>query len=101
MWHELVLHGVGGRTIEEAKERMTYPEFLSWCAFIAKRGSLNTGSRIEHGFALLATVISRTNGGKAQMKDFLPVREEPEPPSIEGTFRMLKAKFMEAKRGRP
>ncbi|KAF0804933.1 phage protein [Alcanivorax xiamenensis] len=53
MWHELVLHGVGGRTIAEAKERLTYEEARSWFAYIQKRGSLHFGRRLEQIIAMI------------------------------------------------
>lgn len=31
--------GIGGRTIAEAKSRLSYREFLSWCKFRDKRGA--------------------------------------------------------------
>lgn len=79
MWHELVLHGVGGRTIAEAKERMSYAEALDWMAYIQKRGSLNVGMRIEAAVAVLATQVNRALGGKAEMTDFMPYWDQPEP----------------------
>lgn len=87
-----MLNGIGGRTIDEAKESMSHAEFFAWCSYIQKRGSLNFGSRLEHGIALLATVVNRSAGGKARMSDFLPKREEEDMTSIEGVFRMLKIK---------
>ncbi|WP_456362276.1 phage tail assembly protein T [Pseudomonas syringae] len=56
MWHQLVLSGVGGRTIAEAKERLSLAEFRSWVKFIGRRGSLHTGMRVEEGFAMLAAL---------------------------------------------
>lgn len=92
MWHELVLHGIGGRTIAEAKERMTHTEALSWQAYIQKRGSLNIGRRLESAAGLLAMVINRSVGGKAKMEDFMPYEF---PADREGTiddvFSMLKS----------
>lgn len=72
VWHELVLHGVGGSTIDEAKQRMTFSEFTSWCEFRRLRGTLFVGNRLETGFALMATMISKATGGKAEMRDFMP-----------------------------
>ena len=66
------MNGIGGQTVAEAKERMAYSEALMWSAFIRKRGSLNTGLRLENGFALLAVMINRAVGGKATMEDFMP-----------------------------
>jgi hypothetical protein len=78
VWHELVLHGIGGRTIREAKERMTYAEALDWMEYIRKRGSLNVGQRVEAAVAVLATQVNRALGGKAEMMDFLPHWDAPE-----------------------
>ena len=66
------MNGIGGQTVAEAKDRMTYSEALMWSDFIKKRGSLNVGMRLENGFALLAMMISRALGGKANMEDFMP-----------------------------
>ena len=72
MWHELVLHGVGGATIEQAKQQMTYAEFQDWVKFRNMRGSLFTGNRLESGFALMAYMISRATGNKHEIVDFMP-----------------------------
>lgn len=82
MWHELVLNGIGGRTIAEAQERMTYAEAYSWYLYIRKHGSLNIGSRLEYGFALIAKQINRALGGKAEITDFMP-HFEPVAPSLD------------------
>lgn len=66
------MNGIGGQTVAEAKERMSYSEALMWSAFIKKRGSLNLGLRVENGVAVLATQINRALGGKADMSDFMP-----------------------------
>lgn len=68
----MVANGIGGQTVAEAKERMSYSEALMWSAFIKKRGSLHVGMRIENGVALLAVMINRALGGKAEMTDFMP-----------------------------
>lgn len=94
-----MLNGIGGRTVEEAKERMTYDEYLSWCSYIKKRGSLNLGARLELGIALLAQVTNNSMGGKAKMADFLPKREE-ELASIGDVFAMLKSNSKGVKRGK-
>lgn len=79
-----MLNGIGGRSIAEAKARLTYPEAISWMAYVRQTGSLNLGKRIEQGFALLATVLNRVNGGQAEFSDFLPDRE-PRPEPAEAT----------------
>lgn len=75
---------------------MTYDEFMSWRAYIAKRGSLNIGSRVERGFALVATIVSRAVGGKAKMEDFMPHADKPkEESSLLSVFSMLRTKAKE------
>jgi len=67
-----VLNGVGGRTIAEAKECMTYHEALAWGHYIDRYGSLHTGRRLEAGSALVALQIHRLGGGMAELLDFMP-----------------------------
>lgn len=92
MWHELVLHGVGGRTVHEAKQRMSYQEAMSWAAYIRKRGSLNWGMRLEAGFALIATQINRALGGKAEPADFMAHSDEPEGASLDDVAKLMGVK---------
>lgn len=84
-----MLHGIGGRTIAEAKERLTYREALDWIAYLRKRGTLHTGMRLEAGFALLASLIVQTNGGKARMQDFMPHAREDEAVTPESVLKEL------------
>lgn len=77
-WHELVLAGIGGRTVAEAKERLTYAEFTDWLTYMRMRGSLSIGNRLESGFALIASLISRATGGSAEPRDFMPHLDMPE-----------------------
>jgi hypothetical protein len=57
---------------------MSYDEALQWNAYMKKRGGTNLGLRLEAGFALLATAISRSVGGKAKFDDFAPHLREQE-----------------------
>jgi hypothetical protein len=97
-WHELVLSGVGGRTIEEAKERMSYAEALDWAAYMRKRGPLNVGMRIEVGFAMLAVKIDRALGGKMTLNDFMPWSQHTEEPDREATLDDVMSILMGARR---
>jgi hypothetical protein len=74
-----VLHGVGGRTIAEAKRRMPYAEAVQWVEYMRKRGSLNVGMRVEAAVAVLSTQVNRALGGKAEFADFAPHWDQPEP----------------------
>lgn len=73
------MNGVGGSTIAEAKERLSYPEFLQWVKYRRKRGSLNLGMRVERGSALLATLYANSHSKRGGYKvyDFTPHDEEP------------------------
>ena len=75
MWHELVLHGIGGKTIAEAKANLTYHEAQSWFAFLQQRGGI---SHIDRLLATIATQINRVTGGKAEIGDFLPMLKSQE-----------------------
>lgn len=73
------MHGIGGHTLAEARERISYPEFLTWCAFRRKRGTLNPGLRIDRAAALLASlyVNAHSKDGKHTLYDFTPYEEAP------------------------
>ncbi len=67
MWFDLAL-AIGGCTVEELKQRMSYNEALQWFQYIRQRG-------LNHTDRLLATVacqINRLSGGEAEIGDFLP-----------------------------
>lgn len=87
-----MLAGVGGNTIAQAKANLTYDEALKWFDYLRQKGTVNLGTRLEWGFALIATVINNAHGGKAKMRDFMPfTRQEDEEASIDAAFLMLKA----------
>jgi hypothetical protein len=61
--------------VAEAKERMQHAEFMDWVTYRRMRGSFHAGSRLESGFALIASLISRACGGSATQSDFMPHAE--------------------------
>lgn len=74
------MNGIGGRTIAEAQERMSYDEFTRWVAYRNQRGSLHPGMRIEHGAALVSSILANVhskNGGH-KLTDFMPHADEPQ-----------------------
>lgn len=84
------MHGIGGRTIKEAKENLSYDEARLWMKYRAKNGSMNTGQRVEYSGAILATMYSNVhskNGGNT-VYDFAPHHEEPET-SLEEAMKLL------------
>jgi hypothetical protein len=69
----LVLHGIGGWTIAEAKRRMSYGEFVTWRAYINKHGLPAQGSEAtERAFAMLTWQVHLSRGGKSELSDWLP-----------------------------
>ena len=70
------MNGIGGRTIAEAQANMTYPEFIVWCKFRRKRGSLHTGMRVEEALArwssLWANTKTKEGSQRLHPEDFAP-----------------------------
>lgn len=86
-----MLNGIGGRTIAEAKQRMSYDEAADWALYIRETGGLNRGERMEQGFALVAMLLARMMGNKqSKLEDFIPQRVEQEA-TIEAVLGVLKA----------
>jgi len=67
-----VLNGIGGRTISEAKERLSYAEARDWAQYIQRHGSLHGGRRLEASIAMLALQANHQAGGSAELIDFMP-----------------------------
>lgn len=68
------MNGIGGSTIAQAQANMTYPEFMVWCKFRGRRGSLNPGMRIEAAVARLSAFYGNCRSGKPvfEIEDFAP-----------------------------
>jgi len=68
-----VLCGVGGRTVAEAQANISYEEYLDWCKFRAKYGSLHFGMRVDRAAARgIAYYLSANSKKSFQMADFSP-----------------------------
>lgn len=87
-----MLNGVGGRTIEEARLRMTYREFLIWRSYVDKYGSLNAGKRLDWTISKTASIFGGAQfkfaGGRTPVpNDFtaFPVVQEDEELPVEDT----------------
>jgi hypothetical protein len=65
------MNGIGGRTIAEAQENMTHTEFIVWCKFRNKRGSLHQGMRVEMALAQLQAFYANCKTGKDTAKLFI------------------------------
>lgn len=77
IWFELVLNGIGGNTIEQAKRNLSFIEFKQWAIYRQKRGSLHLGRRLEQNLSLTNLIISRALGNKkTKITDFAPHETE-------------------------
>lgn len=91
----MVLNGIGGRTITEAKLNMTNAEVSQWAAFRNKRGSLFTGRRIEQSFGGWMAHYTRfkvKDGSDVDPHDFMPHEDEPEMSFEEQRMQAIKKK---------
>lgn len=61
------MSGVGGRTIQEAQDNLSYEEYTMFMHYYKKYGSFNLGLRLDQGFGLLAAIQT----GKP-VKNFIP-----------------------------
>jgi len=70
------MNGIGGRTIAEAQERMSFTEYQTWLLYRQKYGGLNPMIRTEWGAALVSSVIANINRDKKtpafSVEDFSP-----------------------------
>ena len=68
-WHELVLCGIGGSTVAQAKANLSYRDAVDWFVFARQRGGLSHSERL---LATITTQVNRLTGGDADISDFLP-----------------------------
>lgn len=68
-----MLNGVGGKTIEEAKENLSQEEFLQWVEYRNIFGTLNPNITLNQRLGALAYITQAVQGGKAEYTDFVPV----------------------------
>lgn len=71
-----MLAGIGGRTVAEAKARVSCVEFQAWLDYREKHGPLDCARRIEHAAALIAQTVSST----------VPRSKGSKPPKLEAFF---------------
>lgn len=69
-----MLNGIGGRSVAEAKQRLSHAEVMAWVAYRSKHGSLSVGFRIEQAGAIVALQTNRLAGGQAELLDFMPTQ---------------------------
>lgn len=76
-----MLNGIGGATIAEAQDKLSWDEWLMWVAYRAKRGSLNTGYRAEVAAARICALYanfqrSKQSDPQFHLEDFAPHMDE-------------------------
>ena len=81
------MRGIGGRTIAEAKERMSMDEYATWCQYRQRHGSFDLGPRIEQGAALVAWMVNRGHG---ELADYLPQRTPDEADEVAALDKAMK-----------
>lgn len=73
----MVLNGIGGRTIAEAKQNLTADEVTEWIKYRNKRGCLSVTRRFEHKigrliYEMMRAVGAKKEGGAAfELSDFI------------------------------
>jgi hypothetical protein len=69
---------------------------LQWRLYIAKRGTLNLGMRMEGSTALLASILINANrdprSAPAKMADFMPHIDREDEMSVDSVFKKLGGK---------
>ena len=80
---ELVLNGIGGCTIAEAKRNLSAEEVQIWAEYRRRRGTLHLGLRLEQLFAMSDTRNALAAGTKKiTAADFLRYHDDAEPPTV-------------------
>jgi hypothetical protein len=70
------LNGIGGRTIAEAKQNMSFGEVQHWADYRQRHGGLNIAERVEQSAALICSTAAQLMGNKnVKIADFIPNRE--------------------------
>lgn len=64
----MALNGIGGNTLHQVKSNLTMLEINQWAEYRNRRGSLNTGRRIEQA---AAHVMTFGYNGKVKSEDWI------------------------------
>lgn len=92
---------IGGRTVEELKDEMTYEEFQTWETYRERRGTLHHGVRLEWLFARLSLQVAQALGAKdAKFTDLLRYHDTDQPEAVEANSFQDVAILMGARRGK-
>jgi hypothetical protein len=77
---------------------MSYVEALDWATYVRMRGTLNFGTRMEFGFAMLAVMMNRALGGHAEMTEFMPYLHGADEEERDATIDEVMTILIQAKR---
>lgn len=68
------MNGIGGKTIAEAKENMTYREALEWAQYRKQTGPLNLALRVELAAAIICQQLWMTirRAEEVRLYPFMP-----------------------------
>ena len=65
--------GIGGKTVSELRQNMSFDELNTWMAYRQKHGPLHLGLRVDRGFAQVSYILSKAHfKGRPKMIDFMP-----------------------------
>ncbi len=64
-----------GGTVSELKYRMSSAEFSRWIDYRNRHGAMDDKRTFDRPAALVAAVVARSLGGKAEMEDFMPYKQ--------------------------
>lgn len=67
VWHELVLNGIGGKTVAEAKRNLTYQEACDWFLFAQQRGGISHTDRLAGDHRHANQPSCRWRGGNRRL----------------------------------
>ena len=61
---------------------MSSAEFVRWIEYRQRNGAMDDRRTHDRPAALVATVVAKVFGGKAQMEDFMPYKQQQDEPTI-------------------
>lgn len=65
--HQLALNGIGGHTVQEVRDNLSYREFIQWVKYINQFGPLDVGYRNEINLAHVQSVMVAVAGTDSKL----------------------------------
>lgn len=85
----MVLAGVGGRTIAELADNLTYAEYLSWVKYRNKYGNLNPNIQLARMTSFMANFRARESAFDWNDLLFYGISKPDTEPTIDNIFAAL------------